>query len=54
MTEIMFEYKRRLFLIEDGLLLEVINKTCPLCGEYLHVDDFVIGEDWCKGCDDES
>ncbi len=51
MPEHVFEYKHRLFLIEDGLLLEVINKTCPLCGEYLHVDEFV--EDWCKECEDE-
>ena len=34
----------------DGFeLVEVINKECPLCGEYLHIDEFV--EDWCRFCE---
>ena len=39
------------FAYEDGELLELINKECPLCGEYLHVDEFV--EDWCRFCEEE-
>ncbi|KKM97434.1 hypothetical protein LCGC14_1168070 [marine sediment metagenome] len=38
----------------DGELLEVINKTCVLCGEYLYISEFVEGEDWCTYCDDET
>ena len=34
----------------DGELVEVINKECPLCGEYLHIEEFV--EDWCRFCDE--
>jgi hypothetical protein len=41
------------FAFVDGELVELIFKTCSLCGYYGHVDDFVEGEDWCKECDDE-
>jgi hypothetical protein len=36
----------------DDLLFELINKTCSLCGEYLHIDEFVEGENWCISCED--
>jgi ribosomal protein S27AE len=42
------------FAFVDDELVELINRECSLCGEYLFIDDFVEGEDWCKECEEEN